>query len=430
MAIVFATKTGNWSDPTLWNTGALPTQADDVYSNNFFVTINVSPTVLSIDNASTTGVAAGGRFEPTNGITLTCTAANGVKGSPFFSALASGQSCNVVGNCVSRPDSISVTNSSTGTLNIIGSITGANSSFGAAWGLLNSSTGTVNVTGNVNGGAQNGNGIHNASGGTVNVTGSVTGGTTAHGINNLSIGALTVTGTVTGGGSSGVNNASIGPVTINGPIVASSGAHGFTGGNPNAIVSLSGPFLTSSNGLNPVYATRWFWPNTNPLATRYEIRTANLATIRPLYTADSVGGNPAIGNVRSGTIYGPNNELTGTLAVPPAGSVAVGVPVDNTVGTASLTAVSPAEIATAVWAASSRTITDKAGFSLTEAERTAISVAVQAGILNEGDSQLVLNAIAAKVRTELAAELARMRNAATTQEVGEIVEGALTATPY
>jgi hypothetical protein len=184
----------------------------------------------------------------------------------------------------------------------------------------------------------------------------------------------------------------------------------------------------------------------------------------PLYTADSVGGNPATTNVRSGTVYGPSNELTGTLAVPPAGSVAVGVPVDNTVGTASLTAVSPADIATAVWAASSRTITDKAGFSLTEAERTAISVAVQAGILNEGDSQLVLNAIvaaignvnvnevaliaairadmeriggvlatratASQVRTELAAELARMLNAATTQEVGAIVEGALTATPY
>lgn len=200
------------------------------------------------------------------------------------------------------------------------------------------------------------------------------------------------------------------------------------------------------------------------MPSRYEIRNVNLSVIRPLYTADSVGGNPATANVRSGTVYGPNNELTGSLAVPPAGSVAIGVPVDNTVGTASITSASPAEIATAVWAASSRTITDKAGFSLTEAERTAISTAVQAGILNEGDGQLVLNAIvgaigninvnevaliaairadlersggvlatratAGQVRTELAAELARMLNAATTQEVAAIVEGALTATPY
>lgn len=150
--------------------------------------------------------------------------------------------------------------------------------------------------------------------------------------------------------------------------------------------------------------------------------------------------------------------------MPPAGSVATGVPVDNTVGTASFNAPTASDIASAVWAASSRTITDKAGFSLTEAERTAISTAVQAGILNEGDGQLVLNAIVGaigninvnevaliaairadiersggvlatratpgQVRTELAAELARMLNAATTQEVAAIVEGALTATPY
>ena len=37
MAIVRAVKTGVWSDTTVWNTGSLPTSADDVYSNNFTV---------------------------------------------------------------------------------------------------------------------------------------------------------------------------------------------------------------------------------------------------------------------------------------------------------------------------------------------------------------------------------------------------------
>ena len=94
----------------------------------------------------------------------------------------------------------------------------------------------------------------------------------------------------------------------------------------------------SPNGTHAVYAARWFWQNTSPPATYYQIRSANLATIRPLYTADSVGGNPAASNVRSGTVYGPNSELTGTCAVPGAASVVVGTPVDATVGTAAITA--------------------------------------------------------------------------------------------
>jgi hypothetical protein len=47
-----------------------------------------------------------------------------------------------------------------------------------------------------------------------------------------------------------------------------------------------------------------------------------------------------------------------------------------------------ATITATVWAAA-----DKTGYSLTEAERTAIATAVQAGILNENDGQAILNAI-------------------------------------
>lgn len=62
MANVYAVKTGNWSDTTVWNTGALPTTADDVYSNGFTVTINQNVTVLSIRSRSASGIAAGGGF--------------------------------------------------------------------------------------------------------------------------------------------------------------------------------------------------------------------------------------------------------------------------------------------------------------------------------------------------------------------------------
>ena len=42
--------------------------------------------------------------------------------------------------------------------------------------------------------------------------------------------------------------------------------------------------------------------------------------------------------MRTGIVYGPTNNLTGTCAVPPAAAVSIGVPVDNTVGTGYLNA--------------------------------------------------------------------------------------------
>ena len=78
MAIVYAVKNGNWSDSTVWNTGALPAAADDVYSNNFTVNINGSYTVSSINNGANTGVTAGGYFNALAGSNLTCTSVPGV----------------------------------------------------------------------------------------------------------------------------------------------------------------------------------------------------------------------------------------------------------------------------------------------------------------------------------------------------------------
>jgi hypothetical protein len=51
---------------------------------------------------------------------------------------------------------------------------------------------------------------------------------------------------------------------------------------------------------------------------------------------DNVTGMPDEADVRDGLTFGYNSELEGTLAVPPAASVAAGVPVDATVGTAAV----------------------------------------------------------------------------------------------
>ena len=73
--------------------------------------------------------------------------------------------------------------------------------------------------------------------------------------------------------------------------------------------------------------------------------------LNPLYTAGVATGHPAEANVRTGTVYGPTNNLTGTCAVPPSGSVTLGVPVDNTVGTAYVDATSLANALTGSLAA-------------------------------------------------------------------------------
>jgi len=40
MPNVYAVKSGNWSDPTVWNTGVVPTGSDDVRSGAFTVTVD------------------------------------------------------------------------------------------------------------------------------------------------------------------------------------------------------------------------------------------------------------------------------------------------------------------------------------------------------------------------------------------------------
>lgn len=60
-----------------------------------------------------------------------------------------------------------------------------------------------------------------------------------------------------------------------------------------------------------------------------------------LYGASNAGsqsGQAAVADVRKNTVYGPTSNLTGLAYIPAAGSVATGVNVDQTVGSATLTA--------------------------------------------------------------------------------------------
>lgn len=50
MAQRFAVKTGNWSDTTVWDSGALPVAGDTVYPNGFTVTLDQDINVASLNN--------------------------------------------------------------------------------------------------------------------------------------------------------------------------------------------------------------------------------------------------------------------------------------------------------------------------------------------------------------------------------------------
>lgn len=377
MAIIRAVKSGNWSDPTVW-APSVPTAADDVYSNTFTVTIDVSLTVLSLQNGATTGVTAGGGFTVSaNGITITCTGGNGIVGGiinttcltstvPFGSTLIINS--NVTGGTGNASNAI--LHNGTGMVNIIGNCTGGSPPIGqgAAYAVNNNSSGTVTITGSVFGGSGVGGvayGAANSGTGTLNIVGSCTGGSdnnsSSHGAANTGVGTLNITGDLIGsstlgggaGRAAGAINNSTGTLNHVGAVYASATAPGIASGStPLQITILTGPLISSdgsagtaaASGVNPCIALRWFPADTALGTFEYRMRGATVSgspltrPARRLFLTNAYdSGYPATGNVRSQTTYGPGGIYAGTLAVPPAGSVALGVPVDNTTGTAFLT---------------------------------------------------------------------------------------------
>jgi hypothetical protein len=86
----------------------------------------------------------------------------------------------------------------------------------------------------------------------------------------------------------------------------------------------------------PINATKFILLTTPTLAkTRYALNGST--TYVDMFTADNGPDQAAITDVRFGTVYA-SGALTGVAYIPSASSVGFGVPVDNTTGTATLTA--------------------------------------------------------------------------------------------
>jgi hypothetical protein len=457
MADIRATQSGAFEATSTWFGGVVPGSGDVAFANTFTVTISDTRTVQAISNASGTSITVGGTFSLLNGANLTCTNANGVvQGATATSCITTpnltvGSSASVaaaIAHTAAATTNSSVAFSTSGTLNLTGAIVGP-SAVAALATVAVSGTGTLNLNGNVTAGTVGGgaaaNGINITGNASVNITGNVTGSAspsgTHIGININSSGCnVTINGNVTGGAGSTTTAAisnTTGTLTVNGACQSSSSAPAIAAGGAGQITRLSGPFLLGASGnINPVQAQSWRWAPTL-VPTYLEVAQSNGSTKRLLYSADNMpsGGYPVAGNVRQSTVYGPSSEFTGTLAVPSASSVALGVASDNTTGTAILTAEN---VRAAIGMASANLDSQLAGLSSGGGGSAPSAATVASAVRSELTTELAridvatstrlaaasytapttpptAAAVASQVRTELSTELARLDAAVSTR---------------
>jgi hypothetical protein len=378
MAFRYAVATGNWSNTATWDGGTLPTAADDVFSNNFTVTIDGTFTVLTIRNTSNASpvISAGGQFRFANGGNLTCTASTGIivgSTTPTLEmTLASGNTGTFNGSVLTMTNIasyIAIRHSSTGTLNCNGNYNLDNTLTGRIV-ILVTSTGTLNIVGDVSstfvGAGTNTNCVSMSTSGIINITGNVTAGTNAERTSSpifISAGTINITGNITANVTpavylagaitytqiGNVNASTVQPAILNVTAAATISVTGIVTANTGAsaiyssfalinnyssgtFVKVSGNVVNSSNVM-AIVAPR-VTIDTNTSSWLYQISTGGNRT---LYAAGVALGNPATTNVRFGTTYGASSELTGTLRVPSASNVLSGVLVDATTGTLLMT---------------------------------------------------------------------------------------------
>lgn len=253
-----------------------------------------------------------------------------------------------------------------------------------AWGVTGVGNGAnITVTGGVNdpniGGTVSGGIRITATGSyTIAVTGDVYSGTWNSvniGIRTVSAntGTITITGNVVARAAIGLQILGTAVVTVNGDAIAGNGGQAVSNEGVGSVVRVNGTAVGNDHGLGSVTSIGYpgvFGGGINSgavdttttvravrsgsrgqagISGRVHIDTTSLANSfakfrseppglveYTLATAENLGSLPANSDVRLGTIFNFGTR-TGTCAVPGAASVAVGVPTDNTVGTAVIT---------------------------------------------------------------------------------------------
>jgi hypothetical protein len=303
MANVYAVKSGNWSDTTVWNTGSLPTIFDDVYANNFTVYINTDPTVISIRTMAAVGINAGGVFVANDGITLRSNVIGGTTTClQFISAAPS--SFTLVGNLSTNnptgANNRSFLNNSTGTVFISGNVLGCtynNSNVGGVGIVDNRSTGNIFLTGNITGYF----GLECAS-----VVNFGNGNITIYG--NLSSGTGNNANFVVNNGTSSSTGAGTGNVVVYGDVYSTGAVANIINrctGSVTVYGNFSGPGVGGNNTHNGVF---------NIIGNI----TGGSVSNRACFTNSSTGVVNITGNIVAGSgndVYGINNTSLGTINV-------------------------------------------------------------------------------------------------------------------
>jgi hypothetical protein len=323
MALVFATKNGNWSDTTVWNTGSLPTSADDVYSNTFTVTVDINVTVLTLNTRAGAPANQGGVFQITSTNNITITATNGffnnnlVSGNCVLRTISTGQSTVTLNGNINNggQDNQTVVNQ-IGILIINGNILTPNAN-GRAVRTANTSDGSITINGNIDNTVASANAVRLDQAQSLIVNGNVTG-SAGTAISNNSSGSITITGNLTSTGCSLISNSSSGNIVINGNIAASSIA------TITAFINTLGTITITGNLTNNLLAS----------GSALISQTGN-GTINVIgdVSGASVGNNVisrAIVNSGGGTINVTGNLLTGGAAG--AGSSSTSIVIDNSGG--------------------------------------------------------------------------------------------------
>lgn len=333
MANVYATKSGLWSDTTVWNTAALPTIIDDVYSNNFTVTINVDANVRSITTRSATGINAGGGFRINDNVSLSAYVAAGTTNTLTFLS-GSPNKCTIFGNVSGSTTTggiNGINNASNGTINIYGNCIAPNPSVGPGGFLaaVAGGTGTINVYGNVYGGGhgasnQFGIGIDSNAAGVVNVVGDCIGGL---GLGNFNPGiyarasnaTISVTGNVIGGStgnSNGINSNAANTITVIGYASGGTSAPGITNSTTGTVFvygSAYGHFSANVPGVNNSSSGRMYIFG-NAVAGNTGAGASNSST-GLLYITRAVGNAYGAGSVGIASQVGASNSQNGLMYV-------------------------------------------------------------------------------------------------------------------
>jgi hypothetical protein len=354
---------GSWSDSAIWSGSLIPTASDDVFLNNQTVTLDQTIIVRSINNTATDSAIAGGQLNIFSDYNITATptgiSSNGATVTGGYIKYYNTGSISIIATFLQTRNTLenvnegtiniigdvrlpsigisngrTITNSSNGVINIIGNITCPANTTSGNYAVLNFLAGTINVTGDVIGG-NNGSfpyAIFNSSVGTINVTGNVNGGNNASGIINNSIGIINITGNVaTITAQPSIISTTAGIINVIGQLQASTTANAVSSTSTTATNIFTGP-LINSGSRNAIYC--YNVELYDDVTTRYTIGVSGSTNTITLFSPDQVTGVPSGSDVRVGVIYGPGNELTGSMNVPHPNSVSWGVPIDNASGSA------------------------------------------------------------------------------------------------